>query len=1259
MRTQQSWLCLGAAALALQAVVAGPIGVHACVPSGAGATQLHPTSIQLKPEIQNLLDDAGRLLKDRKFDAAILAAQAALTAAKNNRKQVTEAAGRTYNLAIELDTAGAPTAARTLLLTTLSIYQQIDPQSLDTARSMNSLGVISRRLGDTNSGLDYYGRALKIREEKAPGSMDLAITLGNLGQATLSQRKLIAAQGYFQRALRIQEEKASGSLEVAMSLTYLGVVAHLRDDLTQAQALNQRALRIFEEKAPASLHVATNLNNLGNVAYRRGELSAARDFHQRALKIREERAPASLEVAASLMSLGVVARDQGELTAASDFLLRALKVREEQAPGSLDVANTLHRLGFVAFDLGNLSASRSFHQRALDIRKLKAPGSLDMAASLYNLGMVTRHQNDLTAARVFLQQALKIEDDTAPGSLAVAKSLKSLGSVAYDQGDLAAARDYLQRALKIQGEKGPDSLDVADGLGRLGVIASDQGNFRAARELHRRALMIQQTTAPDSLSVAATLSNLGLASHEQGDLVAARDLYLRALSIEDKLEQGSLQATVSLNNLGVVAFDQGDLTAAQTFYTRALNIQQDRQPDSIEVAASLSNLGSVAREQGDLTSAQTLYQRALRIESELAPNSLAVAISLSNLGLVASARGDLTEAQGLHQRALRICESGAPGSLDVAMNLKHLGDISRDRLDVAAARSLYQRAWLLVQTQSRQVTGDEARRAFQDYYRDLASSLERTFLQLGDADNALRTVEEGRAQALQQSLSERVLERTASPEGMKRYREALNRERIARAAHARAISRQGEFRSVPVDETPKLKSATQVALSALTQARVASEAAWAEVKRTSPRGALADPMPFPRARASLKPGEIYLAYSIGDKESTLYLAPAGNQPVMTFTLKLGEKDLQQRVNAFTREVTDPGADPDDLRKRGRALAMSLLPAPTVAAIRSARRVILSPNGPLWDVPWSALVLPTGEKREPYLGLAKPLLFAQSLSLHARTMSAAPSLGRAGTTLALGGCLFDASQVAEAKKKPVPSPLKAGIQLAARGPREILRNDLGDGNWKPLPATGPEAQSIAGLYGAKPVTGIDATETEVRKRLAGAKVVHFATHGRYFAGDPLLSGIILTAPASGDAVTPETDGVLEAAEVLDPALKINADVVVLSACGTGRGKRERAEGLVGLVRCWQIAGARSVVASQWSVADASTGRLMTAFHKGLKAGLPKDEAMRRAMAELAAHPETAHPFHWAPFLVTGDPRPMGLAGADGKAGMAGMERNRKR
>ena len=1010
----------------------------------------------------------------------------------------------------------------------------------------------------------------------------------------------------------------------------------------------EAALTAAGDKREQALAAASRVHKLGHTAYDASQLTLAKLFWEVELGVRNKLAPDSLDVATSLTDLGDVARNQGDLTAARNFFQRSLKIREEKAPGSLNVAASLNGLGVVAYSQGDLVVARDFHQRALKIREEKTPGSIAVAGSLNNLGNVAFDQGDLPAARDFYLRALKIQEEKAPGSLNVATSLNNLGGVALNQGDLTAARDFYLRALKIKEEKAPGSLDVALSLNNLGSMARDQGDLPAARDFAQRALKIQEGKAPGSLNVAHSLNNLGLVARDQGDLTSAREFFQRALKIREEKAPGSLDVAASLDNLGSVARDQGDFTTAQDFHLRALKIQEEKAPGSLDFAAGLNNLGIGAHRQGDLLAARDLYQRALKIYEEKAPGSLNVAASLYDLGLVASDQGDLTAARDFYQRALKLWEEKAPGSLNVAASLNNLGSVARGQGDLPAARAHLQRAWRLVQSHSQQVTGDEARRAFQSVSGRYASNLERVLVQMRDAGAALRTLEEGRAQALQQALSERILERTASPDAMKRYQEALNRERIARAEHARALTRMEASRSASADETARLKSTTESALSALTQARVAAEAAWAEVKRTSPRGALADPMPFDQARASLKPGEIYLAYSIGEKESILYLAPAGKRPVKTLILKFGDKDLDKRVAELTREITDSGSDPAAVRRKSRALAVMLFPAPALAAIRTAKRVILSPDGPLWDVPWSALVLPTGEKREPYLGLAKPLLFAQSLSLHARAMSAPPTSGRAGTTLALGGCLFDAKQVAEAKKKPVPAPPKAGIQLATRGPRDILRNDLGDGNWEPLNASGPEAQSVASLYGAKPVTGVDATETEVRKRLAGARVVHFATHGRYFAGDPLLSGIILTAPAPGDAVTSETDGVLEAAEVLDPALKINADVVVLSACGTGRGKRERAEGLVGLVRCWQIAGARSVVASQWSVADASTGRLMTAFHQGLKAGLPKDEAMRRAMADLAAHSETAHPFYWAPFLVTGDPRAMGIHRPAGEA-----------
>jgi CHAT domain-containing protein len=99
-------------------------------------------------------------------------------------------------------------------------------------------------------------------------------------------------------------------------------------------------------------------------------------------------------------------------------------------------------------------------------------------------------------------------------------------------------------------------------------------------------------------------------------------------------------------------------------------------------------------------------------------------------------------------------------------------------------------------------------------------------------------------------------------------------------------------------------------------------------------------------------------------------------------------------------------------------------------------------------------------------------------------------------------------------------------------------------------------------------------------------------------------------------------------------------VVLSACETALGKELGGEGLVGLTRAFQYAGARSIVASLWSVADESTAELMKRFYTYLKEGRTKDEALRSAQIDLIRRSrstglDTAHPFYWAAFELIGD------------------------
>jgi CHAT domain-containing protein len=101
------------------------------------------------------------------------------------------------------------------------------------------------------------------------------------------------------------------------------------------------------------------------------------------------------------------------------------------------------------------------------------------------------------------------------------------------------------------------------------------------------------------------------------------------------------------------------------------------------------------------------------------------------------------------------------------------------------------------------------------------------------------------------------------------------------------------------------------------------------------------------------------------------------------------------------------------------------------------------------------------------------------------------------------------------------------------------------------------------------------------------------------------------------------------------LKLNADLVVLSACETGLGKEVKGEGLIGLTRAFLYAGTPSVVVSLWQVQDRSTAELMVRFYRHLKNGQPsKAEALRQAQLELIRHGTFAHPYYWAPFVLVG-------------------------
>jgi CHAT domain-containing protein len=161
-------------------------------------------------------------------------------------------------------------------------------------------------------------------------------------------------------------------------------------------------------------------------------------------------------------------------------------------------------------------------------------------------------------------------------------------------------------------------------------------------------------------------------------------------------------------------------------------------------------------------------------------------------------------------------------------------------------------------------------------------------------------------------------------------------------------------------------------------------------------------------------------------------------------------------------------------------------------------------------------------------------------------------------------------------------------------------------------------------------GAEASEEAVKaEKLDDFRYIHFASHGFLDERRPSRSGILPSrAPQSAE------DGILQIDEIM--RLKLNADLVTLSACSTGLGRFVNGEGILGLTRAFFYAGARNVAVSLWNVNDAATATLMEVFYRNLKRGLPKGEAMRQAKLSLLASSQITwhHPYFWAAFVIEG-------------------------
>ncbi|HYH96809.1 CHAT domain-containing tetratricopeptide repeat protein, partial [Hyalangium sp.] len=964
----------------------------------------------------------------------------------------------------------------------------------------------------------------------------------------------------------------------------------------------------------------------------------------------------------------------GKYAEAAPLVEHALETREAVLAGMHPkIADCLSLLGEVHVKLADFARAEPLLVRALKIRK----GALgenhpSVAEALTNLAVLYSSQGFYARAEPLFAHALKIRKaafgEKHPD---VAEALNELASIYYLQGLYARAEPLAARALEIrEAVLGDAHPDFAESLNNLAAIYSSEGLYARAEPLFARALKIRQAArGPNHPDVAESLNNLAGIYQAQGLYERAEPLLVRALEIlEAALGDRHPDVAYSLYCLALLYSFQELHARAEPLYVRALEIWEETLGENHPtVAEVLSSLAVLYHHQGFYERAEPLMTRALGLqEAALGPEHPDVAGSLNNLASLYQAQGFYTRAELLFARAIKIWEAAlGENHPNVTNSIHNLARFHLIQGQVDTALPLLQRALTSSEQHLRQEVFGFSEQSLATFLHLLRAQEERLYALVRSHPDDPRLVHLALSAALLRK-GRSVQESSNTSSIIYRSMDSADRVAFDRLRSLRTqlatLSLAGPGMLSPADYRQRLKD-------------LAAEGDFLEedlVRRSGPLRRLHDLPPpgqlISQVTAALPPDSAIVEF-VAYQDRAL-LAKPGLLPSQVdnhlryLALLLFADGRSRAVDLGPAEPIDRAAlRLHDTLARKSASYLSAAQAlhtlaflPLVPHLGQKRRLFLAPDGQLNLVPFAAL----HDGRRFLVDAFHITYLTSGKDLLPRSEDLPPS----NSVVVLASPDFG-SPLAAATPEEQTAPALAQRAALLEDFFTTLRSNGPDIPWAPLPGTRAEAESILRLFPqAQLLLGPDATK-QALLRLPTPGLLHIATHGFFLEdsspvsaargvgnfgavgsspaqrpSDPLLrSGLVLagiqhpTAPAGTRRIEESLVTALELA-----GLNLwGTQLVVLSACDTGRGDVRLGDGVYGLRRAFLVAGAETVVTSLWKVNDEVTRQLMERYYRHLLAGLGRTHALREAMKELRRmHP---HPHFWAAFTALGLDAPL--------------------
>jgi len=817
------------------------------------------------------------------------------------------------------------------------------------------------------------------------------------------------------------------------------------------------------------------------------------------------------------------------------------------------------------------------------------------ADRLFKQGGEQFQTSQFQAALQSWQQAViiyrEIKDRQSEG-----KALGSLGLAYFSLDDYTKAIEYEQQWLAIAREiKDRQSEGMA--LGNLGRAYLSLGDYTKAIEYQQQSLAIAREIK-DRQSEGMALGNLGRAYLSLDDYTKAIEYQQQLLAIAREIKYRQSEGA-ALGNLGLAYLSLGDYTKAieyqQQFLALAREIK-DRQSEG----SALGSLGGAYISLGDYTKAIEYIQQQLAIAREIKDRQNEGS-ALGNLGGAYISLGDYTKAIEYIQQSLALAreikyrrsEGTALGNLGAAYI--SLGDYTK------AIEYAQQQLAIAREIKDRQNEGIALSNLGLALYRQgNLSAAEKTLL---DSIKVLESLRAGLDDAKKVSIFDTHTNPYLTLQqvliAQKKTQEALE---IAERGRARAFVELLAARLAPSASAqltinpPNIQQIQQIAkeqnATLVEYSTIGNEALYIWVIK--PTGEIIF------RSVDLASLNIDLGKATEDTRVFAAIGRGLNEQDIAFeemirgtrdSLGISENNLSNQ-QATNRPHSTPSNSQTPNPKLQQLYQLLIEPIADLLPTDPNAPVIFIPHQSLFLAPFATLQNARGQ----YLIEKHTIIIAPAIQILQLTRQARQKV----------------RQVSPPNILVVGNPTMPKI---GNPPRQLL----------PLPGSEQEAQIIAQLLNTQAIIGPQATKVSIVKQMSNARIIHLATHGLFKEVKSRdLPGAIALAPSGND------DGFLTSSEILD--LKLNAELVVLSACNTGRG-RLTGDGVIGLSRALITAGVPTILTSLWPVADGSTAELMAEFYRQLQQNPNKAQALRQAMLiMMKKHPE---PRDWGAFTLIGE------------------------